>query len=1033
MDLISTSGYRYDAQSPLYREHHQQLGGFHPGDPTTPTPPTRNSSFPPESSAMAEARVMSHQNSNNNDPQHNDSNAQHHNSENHLEESPPPQMRIANETLEADDCTVQLVPVPDEPVRVANGGPEGGDRGGNSGVSAVAAQREAEPMIIESGSVSIDGIDSVQEKLRLEEGEGGLNVLGGGMREMVDLVNRLRASGIEDLGLPLPRIAVVGNQSAGKSSLIEAISGIKVPRYTGTCTRCPLEINLRESSLTTDPWHCRISLRFKKRYDPSLTSSDHHHISTSRTRGNPWVDQTTEQVHFLDITKKSQVEPTLVRAQRAILTPGQNWRDFVHEEKGKPTEDEDFEVKFSPNVVCMEITGPELPNLAFIDLPGVIQTTESESEHYLIELVTGLVKEYVQEEDCLIMLAMTMKDDAVNQSAARLARELGEERTIGALTKPDTVGPGEYGQWINILRGHSHRLKHGYFVTKQPNQEQLVQGITHAQAREQEAEFFANTEPWKTELTDLKERFGTMALQSYLSKELGELIRKRLPEIIESIRGQASEVQEELAALPPPPTDNQTLIVHNLVTQFDTFVGGHLLGGPGQNEFQQELRRLAEDFQRRLKALRPTPVYFQTIEQENEIAAQLETPRKGEAGTRPHHWDRDGSPTHAPAGRRGRKAGGAGVEVCTVSSDTEGATGTGGASSSPFGSKKRRNGTDPGQSTPTKKSKRASRTAAGNNTTTMEQSKSFPIVTTAAASSGQAPLMLSQAHRLTLPQIRHIIESTATARIPGQVDPTAITNLIRQSINLWSPVVHEFLNNCGGLMNRQVHYCFTFIFKEYQKSPIFQGVYEILNTLVQENFDNQKTVIERLWRLEREQISTLNEDYQTFMANHYEKVSERRKRNLEDQRKLAAANAAAEAALNEDNNPTGAPGGGGGSTPSPRKKRNPTTALPTAMLDNSPDPYRKEIEVLAQVRAYNEVAQKRFVDNVYMSIQGELVNGFRRNVLDALQNGLGLNGPDVSELCAQLLVEDPLKDRRRRELQSRREQLDKAMEELSRL
>jgi GTP-binding protein EngB required for normal cell division len=43
---------------------------------------------------------------------------------------------------------------------------------------------------------------------------------------MVDLVNRLRASGIEDLGLPLPRIAVVGNQSAGKSSLIEAISGV---------------------------------------------------------------------------------------------------------------------------------------------------------------------------------------------------------------------------------------------------------------------------------------------------------------------------------------------------------------------------------------------------------------------------------------------------------------------------------------------------------------------------------------------------------------------------------------------------------------------------------------------------------------------------------------------------------------------------------------------------------------------------------------------------------------------------------------
>lgn len=65
-----------------------------------------------------------------------------------------------------------------------------------------------------------------------------LTILGTKLRAMVDLVNRLRTAGVDKLNnLPLPRIAVIGNQSAGKSSLIEAISGIKVPRYTGTCTR----------------------------------------------------------------------------------------------------------------------------------------------------------------------------------------------------------------------------------------------------------------------------------------------------------------------------------------------------------------------------------------------------------------------------------------------------------------------------------------------------------------------------------------------------------------------------------------------------------------------------------------------------------------------------------------------------------------------------------------------------------------------------------------------------------------------------
>ena len=40
--------------------------------------------------------------------------------------------------------------------------------------------------------------------------------------------------------MDLPQIAVIGQQSAGKSSVIEAISGITLPRSPGTCTRCVL-------------------------------------------------------------------------------------------------------------------------------------------------------------------------------------------------------------------------------------------------------------------------------------------------------------------------------------------------------------------------------------------------------------------------------------------------------------------------------------------------------------------------------------------------------------------------------------------------------------------------------------------------------------------------------------------------------------------------------------------------------------------------------------------------------------------------
>ena len=67
-----------------------------------------------------------------------------------------------------------------------------------------------------------------------------MDVLSSQSKLLVGIINELDKLGIEKSQIPLPKIIVIGDQSAGKSSIVQAISRIKVPRASGTCTRVSL-------------------------------------------------------------------------------------------------------------------------------------------------------------------------------------------------------------------------------------------------------------------------------------------------------------------------------------------------------------------------------------------------------------------------------------------------------------------------------------------------------------------------------------------------------------------------------------------------------------------------------------------------------------------------------------------------------------------------------------------------------------------------------------------------------------------------
>lgn len=236
----------------------------------------------------------------------------------------------------------------------------------------------------------------------------------------------------------------------------------------------------------------------------------------------PWHLRESEDCPFALLTSQHQVAPTLRLAQLATLNPGIPYTNFL---PGRADPGNKIQVKFSPNIIRLDISGPGLANMSLYDLPGVISIHEIAEEQYLVGLVKNLVTGYVQDIRCIILLALPMTDDPVNSTAFDLIRRAGaESRTVGVLTKPDRVQSGEsLEQWIQMLNGQRFKLGFGYYVTRNNPDPSVSNGAARAKERH-----FFSLQPWTTNMCQYQNRFGTLRLQNFLSRELALQIGKRL-------------------------------------------------------------------------------------------------------------------------------------------------------------------------------------------------------------------------------------------------------------------------------------------------------------------------------------------------------------------------------------------------------------------------------------------------------------------------------------------------------------------------
>lgn len=310
-------------------------------------------------------------------------------------------------------------------------------------------------------------------------------------RKMIEIRSLLQTVGQSET-MTLPSIVVVGSQSSGKSSVLEAIVGHEfLPKGSNMVTRRPIELTLVNT--------------------PNVAAEYGEFPALGLGR----------------MTDFSQIQKTLLDLNLAVPE-----KDCV-----------------SDDPIQLRIYSPNVPDLSLIDLPGYIQVEAFDQPTELRTRIQDLCDKYIQPPN--IILAISAADvDLANSTALRAARRADPrgERTIGVVTKMDLVDPVRGAQ---ILSDKNYPLRLGYVgvVCKVPQESRSLfsrgaQNITSLITKNESAFFSAHPETYGPE-SKANVTVGTPALRKKLMHVLESTMSASLKSTSEAIHHELAEALYE--------------------------------------------------------------------------------------------------------------------------------------------------------------------------------------------------------------------------------------------------------------------------------------------------------------------------------------------------------------------------------------------------------------------------------------------------------------------------------------------------------
>nr|PNR51267.1 hypothetical protein PHYPA_010453 [Physcomitrium patens] len=306
------------------------------------------------------------------------------------------------------------------------------------------------------------------------------------IRPILDVLDKLRTQGITEENVNIPTIVVVGDQSSGKSSVLESLAGITLPRGQGIATRVPLILRLQSCLSEQDS---KILMEYGSVKEMRINSED-------------------------------DIEAAINAATDDLAGSNKNIRDTP---------------------ILLHIRKPDAPDLTMVDLPGITRVPVHGQPENIYEQVRDMIMHYIKPEESIILNVLPAEVDFSTCESIRLSQTVDKKgvRTLAVVTKVDKAPEGLFEK----VTSDAVSIGLGYVCVR--NRTPADDSIAVARCRELE---LFNDHPDLRNID--RSMVGIPTLGRRLVKIQSDMVRGCLPRIRDQIHEALQKRRQEMSNVP---------------------------------------------------------------------------------------------------------------------------------------------------------------------------------------------------------------------------------------------------------------------------------------------------------------------------------------------------------------------------------------------------------------------------------------------------------------------------------------------------